>query len=112
MLSSRPRGNSLVLSSRDAARILDKSVHHKDAITCLGGHHYMVAMPDTSASAARRIGDLIREGFMERSAGTLPLFDMVVGIAAFSGGGRDGDELIRAACADGRRHLSRSPLAG
>ena len=69
----------------------------------MGGHHFVMTMPETGRPAARRIVDVIREGLLDVSAGTLPVFDIATGFATFPADGATESEMIRAACADGRK---------
>ncbi|HZI93009.1 MAG TPA: GAF domain-containing protein [Patescibacteria group bacterium] len=114
MLHGRPRGSSMPFTPREASAILQKSLRQMDSVTCMGGHHFIAAMPDTASGEARSVAGLVREGFLLRSAGTLPVFDIVMGFASFPHDGTTDADLMRAACAAGRRHqgpLSRNPLA-
>ncbi len=111
MLHGRPRGGSLSVTPREAARLVCKALRPADSVTCLGGHHFIASLPDTSPRQAERILDVIREAFLSRMASTLPVFDLVTGLSVFPEDGRDEAELIRSACAAARR-ISRNPLAG
>jgi len=111
MLHGRPRGGSLSVTPREAARIVCKALRPADSVTCLGGHHFIAALPDTDPAGARRMLDVIREAFLSRMASTLPVFDIVTGLSVFPDDGREEADLIRSACASARK-LSRTPLAG
>jgi len=114
MLHGRPRGSSTSFSPREASLVLQKSLRPADSATCMGGQHYIAVMPDTTRPVAESLAGLIREGFLLRAAGTLPVFDVVTGFATFPDDGGTDTELIRAACAAGRRRqrrVSRNPLA-
>jgi GGDEF domain-containing protein len=115
MLHGRPRGGSVPFSPREAAQLVQKALRQHDSVTCLGGHHFIAAMPDMGRNDAGQVVDSIRESFLTRAAGTLPVFDLSVGFATFPDDGRSEAEMIRAACAAGRREGGRSrknPLAG
>ena len=114
MLHGRPHGSSMSFSPREASVILQKSLRQSDSVTCMGGHHFIAAMPDTAAGEARSVASLVREGLLLRSAGTLPVFDIVMGFASYPQDGATDLDLMRAACEAARRHqrpLSRNPLA-
>jgi len=115
MLHGRPRGGSLPFSLQAAASVVQKTLRPHDAVTCLGGHHFVAAMPDTSGEEAARAVDVIRDGLLDCSGGTLPVFDLLMGRSTFPEDGRTEAELIRAACASGRQsrgRISRSPRVG
>lgn len=115
MLHGRPRAGSLPFPLQTAATVVQKAVGPHDAVTCMGGHHFMAAMPDTGREQAARAATLIREGFLDCSAGTLPAADILIGMSTFPEDGAHEADLMRAACAAGRqatRRVSRSPLAG
>jgi len=115
MLSGRPRGSSTGFTPREASLVLQRSLRPQDSVTCMGGQHFLAALPDTPRSEAESIADLIREGFLLKAAGTLPVFDVVTGFATFPEDGGSDADLIRTACAVGKRRqgrVSRSPLAG
>jgi GGDEF domain-containing protein len=115
MLHGRPRGGSLPFTLQAAAAVVQKTLRSHDAVTCLGGHHFVAALPDTAAAEAQRASGLIREGLLDCSAGTLPVFDIQMGSATFPEDGRTESDLIRAACASGRQsrgRISRNPPAG
>ncbi|HET6372640.1 MAG TPA: GAF domain-containing protein [Candidatus Polarisedimenticolia bacterium] len=115
LLHGRPRGGSIPFTPREAAQLVQKVLRQHDSITCLGGHHFIATLPDTAKPAALEVVDLIREAFLTRAAGTLPVFDIASGFASFPEDGRSEAEIIRAACASSRRSsgkTSRTPLAG
>lgn len=114
MLHGRPRGSFISFSTREASQVIQKALRQSDTVTCLGGHHFVMTMPETARPAARRVVDLIREGLLEVSAGTLPVFDIATGFANYPADGATESEIIRAACADGRKTavpVSRNPRA-
>ena len=111
-LHGRPRAGGLPFTTRDAAQYAQKALRQHDSLTCLGGHQFLVAMPDTSPGDAGRVVDLIREAFLARAAGTLPSYAIASGLATYPENGLTGDEVIRAACAAARRATaSRTPRA-
>ncbi|HKY32823.1 MAG TPA: GAF domain-containing protein [Candidatus Polarisedimenticolia bacterium] len=115
MLHGRPRGGSMPFTPQAASQVIQKALGIHAAVTCLGGHHFLAVLPDARREDAARTADVIREGFLLCSAGTLPVFDIAVGLATYPDAGRDEAALIKAACAAGRRtdaRISRSPLAG
>ena len=121
MLHGRPRGGSIPFTPPAAARVIQRALREQDIATCLGGHHFLAALPDTADPAARQMVGLIREGLVELAAGTLPVFDIAAGFATYPDDGRCEADLIRAACASGRdpragtagsTGFSRSPLEG
>ena len=112
MLHGRPRGSFISFSTRAASQVIQKALRQSDTITCMGGHHFVMTMPETTKPAARRVMDLIRETLLDLSAGTLPVFDIASGFATFPADGATESEMIRAACADGRKttgRISRNP---
>ena len=114
MLHGRPRGSFVSFNTREASHVIQKALRQSDTLTCMGGHHYVMTMPETTKPAARRVMDLIQEGLLEVSAGTLPVFDITSGFATFPIDGRTEAEMIRAACSDGKRAsrpVSRTPRA-
>jgi len=110
-LHGRTRGGSMPVTSREAARLVCKALGPNDSVTCMGGHHFIAALPDTTAAGAERVLDIIKEGLLSRLASTVPACDIVTGVAVFPEDGRDEAGLIRAACSTARR-ISRSPHAG
>lgn len=114
MLHGRPRGSFVSFTTREASQVIQKTLRQSDTVTCLGGHHFVMTMPETGRPAARRVIDRIREGLLEVSAGTLPVFDIATGFASYPADGATESEMIRAACADGRKtasRVSRNPRA-
>lgn len=112
MLHGRPRGSSLTFTPRQAARAIVRSLRRDDFVTCLGGHHFIGALPDTGPEEARQLEGPIHEGLLACAGGTLPVFDISTGRATFPDDGIGEAELIRAACADtecGRGRVSRNP---
>ncbi len=115
MLHGRPRSGGIPFTPRDAAYSAQKALRQHDSLTCLGGHRYIALMPDTEKAEAQRIVDLIRDGFLARAAGTLPVMDVASGLATFPGDGHSEEEMIRAARNAARRpgaEASRSPRGG
>ncbi|HET9482198.1 MAG TPA: GAF domain-containing protein [Candidatus Polarisedimenticolia bacterium] len=109
MLHGRPRGGSVSFTGQEAAAIVQRALRPQDSVTCLGGHHFVLALPDLATVDAARLADQLRESFLLKSAGTLPVFDIAVGIAEHPGSGTSESDLMRAACASGQRSRSGSP---
>ena len=107
MLHGRPRGRFVSFTTREASQVIQKALRQSDTVTCLGGHHFVMTMPETARPVARRVIDLIREGLLEVSAGTLPVFDIATGFATYPADGITEADMIRAACADGRKAAGR-----
>src|SRR3989442_3589662 len=103
MLHGRRGGSSTSFTPREASLVLHRSLRQCASVTSLGGNHFIAALPDTIRLEAESIADSIREGFLTRTAGTLPVFDVVTGFATFPEEGRTDSDLIRAACAAARR---------
>ena len=112
-LHGRPlRASGLPFTTRDAARYAQKALRQHDSLTCLGGHQFLVAMPDTTLTDAGRVVELIREAFLTRAAGTLPSYAVASGLVTYPENGQTEEEMIRAACVDARRSTgiaSRNP---
>lgn len=110
MLHGRPRGRAVPFTPREASQAVRKALRRDDSLTCLGGLHFAAILPDATEVEARHITDLIRDGLLALSASTLPVFDVLTGFAVYPVENLPEADLIRAACARGRRDLSKSPL--
>lgn len=119
-LHGRPRAGAAPFTPLEASTAIRRVLESQSSLTCLGGHHFIVALPDVDRSAARDIIESIRRALVDRGGGTVPILDIVIGLATFPDDGVTEGDLIREACAAARRgrrnhaspeRISRNPLA-
>lgn len=102
MFQSNRGGGMIPKTLRDASQVILRTIRQQDSVTCLDGHQFVIALPDTAATAALAVAEVVREEFFECAAGTIPIHDINIGCATYPEDGLLEDELIR---------IARTPVA-